>query len=213
MFEEVEQSYKHQDDHVPDKFMALYQKIMINPVVTASGQTYERAMIGRWFARGNITDPISKRPMQSLQLQPAISLTREIREWKMKQKKKAMKKERKNSFVGTSGWKGDSSENKRLIEEVYERELIAMEELFTDSLDEQEEQAQANRKLKFKAHMVLKRSATTLELKSIRIILTSDTDPFFNLQDECGQEAFQMIKEQYDLVASFEDFPQLLSSM
>ena len=53
--------------------------------------------------------------------------------------------------------------------------------------------------------MVLKRSAATLELKSIRIILTSDTDPFFNLQDECGQEAFQA-KEQYDLVASFEDF-------
>ena len=58
---------------------------------------------------------------------------------------------KKKSFVGTSGWKGDSSENKRLIEEVYER-LIAMEELFADSLDEQEEQAQANRKLKFKAH-------------------------------------------------------------
>ena len=205
---------KDQDDHVPDKFIGpLSKKIMINPVVTASGQTYERAMIGRWFARGNITDPISKRPMQSLQLQPAISLTREIHAWKMKQKKKAMKKERKNSFVGTSGWKGDSSENKRLIEEVYERELIAMEELFTDSLDEQEEQAQANRKLKFKAHMVLKRSATTLELKSIRLVLTSETDPFFNLQDECGQEAFQMIKGQYDLVASFEDFPQLLSSM
>ena len=58
------------------------------PVTTANGQTYERAMIGKWFARGNVTDPVSKRPLKSLHLSPATSLQKEISLWKSKRKKK-----------------------------------------------------------------------------------------------------------------------------
>ena len=61
--------------------------------------------------------------------------------------------------------------------------------------------------------MVLKKSTTTFALKSIRLILTSESDPFFNLQEECTAEAYDMIRDQFELMATFEEFPRLLASM
>lgn len=199
-------------ERIPKRFIGpLSKKLMVNPVTTVTGQVYERSMIGRWFAKGNVIDPISKRPMKSLQLKPAVELQKEINEFKSKKRRRSSKKDKKKI---KSGWKaGENSETKRILEEVYERELLAMEEVFSMSLDEQEEQKKKERKLKFMAHMVLKRSSTTLDLKNVRLILTSETDPFFNLQEECTLEAYEMIREQYDLVSTFEEFPQLLASM
>ena len=43
--------------------------------------------------------------------------------------------------------------------------------------------------------------------------LTSESDPFFNLQEECTAEAYDMIRDQFELMATFEEFPRLLASM
>ncbi|EOD41598.1 hypothetical protein EMIHUDRAFT_60187, partial [Emiliania huxleyi CCMP1516] len=34
-------------------------EVMTDPVMNAAGQTYERAAIEKWFARGKRTDPMS----------------------------------------------------------------------------------------------------------------------------------------------------------
>ena len=77
---------------------------------------------------------------------------------------------------------------------------------------EDEENRTDSISLKFKAHMVLKNSTTMFALKSIRLILTSESDPFFNLQEECIMEAYDMIRDQFELMATFEEFPRLLAS-
>ena len=80
-------------------------------------------MIGKWFARGNVTDPVSNK-LKSLHLSPATSLQKKLA-LESKRKKKAPVKERSGSFASKSGWKvGEESEIK-FIEEVYERELAA----------------------------------------------------------------------------------------
>ena len=55
---------------------------MIDPVVTADGQTYEREAIEQWFSR-KATSPLTGQPLQSTMLVPnamARSLAREFAE-------------------------------------------------------------------------------------------------------------------------------------
>ena len=80
--------------------------------------------------------------------------------------------------------KREELEKTKIVEEVYERELAAELEDMVRQFEDEENRTK-NISLRFKAHMVLKKSTTTFALKSIRLILTSESDPFFNLQEEC----------------------------
>ena len=110
------------------------------------------------------------------------------------------------------GKAGEELEKTKIVEEVYERELAAELEDMVRQFEDEENRTESI-SLKFKAHMVLKKSTTTFALKSIRLILTSESDPFFNLQEECTAEAYDMIRDQFELMATFEEFPRLLASM
>ena len=66
---------------VLDSFQCpLTMEVMRDPVITADGQTYERAEIERWFARGKITSPITGAELLSTNLTPNIALRNAIRE-------------------------------------------------------------------------------------------------------------------------------------
>ena len=45
---------------------------MTDPVMNAAGQTYERAAIEKWFARGKRTDPMSGTVLQHTFLVPNV---------------------------------------------------------------------------------------------------------------------------------------------
>ena len=55
-------------------------EVMRDPVITADGQTYERAEIGSWFALGNRTNPLTGAELPSTNLLPNIALRNAIRE-------------------------------------------------------------------------------------------------------------------------------------
>jgi hypothetical protein len=54
-------------------------EVMRDPVITADGQTYERAEIEKWFALGN-TSPLTGEELPSTNLLPNIALRQVIRE-------------------------------------------------------------------------------------------------------------------------------------
>lgn len=60
----------------------LSKKVMEDPVSVATGQTYERARIQEWFAHGNNTDPVTRKPLPVLDLKPNHKLRDCIEEWK-----------------------------------------------------------------------------------------------------------------------------------
>jgi hypothetical protein len=55
-------------------------EVMRDPVITADGQTYERAEIEKWFALGNRTSPLTGEELPSTNLLPNIVLRTVIRE-------------------------------------------------------------------------------------------------------------------------------------
>jgi hypothetical protein len=66
---------------VLDSFQCpLTMEVMRDPVITADGQTYERAEIERWFAKGKITSPRTGAELLSTNLTPNIALRNAIRE-------------------------------------------------------------------------------------------------------------------------------------
>jgi hypothetical protein len=66
---------------VLDSFQCpLTMEVMRDPVITADGQTYERAEIGSWFALGNRTSPLTGAELPSTNLLPNIALRNAIRE-------------------------------------------------------------------------------------------------------------------------------------
>jgi hypothetical protein len=58
----------------------LTMEVMRDPVMTADGQTYERAEIASWFALGNRTSPLTGAPLPSTNLTPNIALRNVIHE-------------------------------------------------------------------------------------------------------------------------------------
>ena len=58
----------------------LTMEVMRDPVITADGQTYERAEIEKWFAIGNRTSPLTSEALPSTNLVPNIALRKAIRE-------------------------------------------------------------------------------------------------------------------------------------
>lgn len=61
--------------------------LFADPVVTADGQTYDRASIERHFAGGRITSPLTNLPLPSRVLVPNIVLRGAISEWREQHEK------------------------------------------------------------------------------------------------------------------------------
>ena len=58
----------------------LTMEVMRDPVITADGQTYERAEIESWFARGKRTSPLTGAELPSTHVTPNIALRHAIQE-------------------------------------------------------------------------------------------------------------------------------------
>ncbi|KAE9587254.1 putative aminoacyltransferase, E1 ubiquitin-activating enzyme [Lupinus albus] len=56
--------------------------IMVDPVETSSGKTFERSSIERWFAEGNSHCPLTMLPVDTSVLRPNKTLRQSIQEWK-----------------------------------------------------------------------------------------------------------------------------------
>ena len=69
---------------LPEDFICpITFEIMADPVITiADGETYERAAIEDWFARGNRTAPRSNEPLGDTTLVPNKTLKRAITTWR-----------------------------------------------------------------------------------------------------------------------------------
>lgn len=67
---------------LPDEFKCpLSSRLMYDPVVIASGQTYERFWIEKWFAQGNDTCPKTKKKLVHLSSTPNNSMKDLISRW------------------------------------------------------------------------------------------------------------------------------------
>uniref|UniRef100_A0A6P3ZXK7 RING-type E3 ubiquitin transferase n=1 Tax=Ziziphus jujuba TaxID=326968 RepID=A0A6P3ZXK7_ZIZJJ len=60
----------------------ITQNIMVDPVETSSGQTFERSAIEKCFAEGNTLCPITMLPLDTSVLRPNKTLRQSIEEWK-----------------------------------------------------------------------------------------------------------------------------------
>lgn len=56
--------------------------IMVDPVETSSGRTYERSAIERWFSEGKSHCPLTMLPVDTSILRPNKNLRESIQEWK-----------------------------------------------------------------------------------------------------------------------------------
>ncbi|KAK4361505.1 hypothetical protein RND71_020457 [Anisodus tanguticus] len=66
----------------PDEFKCpLSLTLMYDPVVIASGETYERFQIQKWFAEGNDTCPMTRRKLANLSLTPNHTMKDLISRW------------------------------------------------------------------------------------------------------------------------------------
>ena len=60
---------------------ACAQVVMIDPVVSADGYTYERGAIEQWLSSGHDTSPVTKLRLAHTQLTPNHTLRSAGREW------------------------------------------------------------------------------------------------------------------------------------
>nr|XP_024393019.1 U-box domain-containing protein 43-like isoform X2 [Physcomitrium patens] len=63
-------------------YCPITHEIMEEPVDIASGQTYERYAIEKWFSAGNSNCPITKVELENLQIKLNLALKKSIQEWK-----------------------------------------------------------------------------------------------------------------------------------
>ncbi|KAK4797233.1 hypothetical protein SAY86_029559 [Trapa natans] len=56
--------------------------VMVDPVETSSGMTFEREAIQKWFALGNTNCPLTQIPIENTVLRPNKNLRQSIEEWK-----------------------------------------------------------------------------------------------------------------------------------
>ncbi|CAK8542397.1 unnamed protein product [Lathyrus sativus] len=67
---------------IPHEFLCpITLEIMTDPVIVASGQTYERESIEKWFKSNHNTCPKTRQPLEHLQLAPNCALKNLISEW------------------------------------------------------------------------------------------------------------------------------------
>ncbi|XP_027335756.1 U-box domain-containing protein 44-like isoform X2 [Abrus precatorius] len=63
-------------------YCPITQDVMVDPVETSSGQTFERIAIEKWFAEGNRLCPLTLIPLDTSILRPNKTLKQSIEEWK-----------------------------------------------------------------------------------------------------------------------------------
>ncbi|KAI3981909.1 hypothetical protein MKX01_041172 [Papaver californicum] len=63
-------------------YCPITKDVMIDPVETSSGQTFERAAIEKWMADGNSLCPLTITPLNPNILRPNKTLQQSIQEWK-----------------------------------------------------------------------------------------------------------------------------------
>lgn len=56
--------------------------VMVDPVETSTGHTYERGAIEKWLEEGNNLCPVTKTPVSRLSLRPNRTLRQSIEEWR-----------------------------------------------------------------------------------------------------------------------------------
>lgn len=99
-------------------YCPITTKVMEDPVEIASGQTVDRRAIEAWFNEGNKTCPITKIVLDSLDVQPNVSLRNSIKEWR-----------ERNTFISIAATKS------KLQSDVEEDKLSALKELHRLSED------------------------------------------------------------------------------
>ncbi|WVZ92430.1 hypothetical protein U9M48_038496 [Paspalum notatum var. saurae] len=79
---------------IPDDFLCpITLEIMTDPVIVASGQTYERRSIQKWLDSGERTCPKTRDPLAHLSLAPNYALKNLILQWCDKNKVELQKRE------------------------------------------------------------------------------------------------------------------------
>lgn len=64
---------------LPDAFMdPITHELMIDPVCTADGHTYDRVSIEEWFAMGKRTSPITNLRLETTKITPNITMKKAI---------------------------------------------------------------------------------------------------------------------------------------
>ncbi|XP_057980537.1 U-box domain-containing protein 44-like [Malania oleifera] len=63
-------------------YCPITREVMVEPVETSSGQTFERSAIEKWFADGNKLCPLTRTPLDASVLRPNKTLRQSIEEWK-----------------------------------------------------------------------------------------------------------------------------------
>lgn len=67
---------------IPNDFLCpLCLEIMVDPVIVASGQTFERRSIEKWIDAGHRTCPKTGQPLEHLSLAPNYALRNLIKQW------------------------------------------------------------------------------------------------------------------------------------
>ena len=65
----------------PEFYCPLSRCLMVDPVVTADGQTYERASIEHWFQLGHTTSPVTNLALPYLDVTPNFALRQIMTDW------------------------------------------------------------------------------------------------------------------------------------
>ncbi|GAV75331.1 U-box domain-containing protein/KAP domain-containing protein [Cephalotus follicularis] len=63
-------------------YCPITRDVMVDPVETSSGQTFERSAIEKWFSDGNKLCPMTMTPLNTSILRPNKTLRQSIEEWK-----------------------------------------------------------------------------------------------------------------------------------
>ncbi|KAI4328950.1 hypothetical protein L6164_021260 [Bauhinia variegata] len=63
-------------------YCPITKDVMVEPVETSSGQTFERSAIEKWFTEGNKMCPLTMIPLDASFLRPNKTLKQSIEEWK-----------------------------------------------------------------------------------------------------------------------------------
>ncbi|CAI9096714.1 OLC1v1032917C2 [Oldenlandia corymbosa var. corymbosa] len=78
----TEENKKLDSSVIPDDFKCpISLELMRDPVIVATGQTYERSYIQRWIDCGNTTCPKTQQKLENLKLTPNYALRSLISQW------------------------------------------------------------------------------------------------------------------------------------
>ncbi|KAI5082188.1 hypothetical protein GOP47_0001931 [Adiantum capillus-veneris] len=77
-----ETGFEEEEPPLPSFFCPFTKAVMEEPVMIATGNTFEHSWIQRWFDSGETIDPISRLPLPNLTLRPNVQLKKIIEEWR-----------------------------------------------------------------------------------------------------------------------------------